>query len=54
MSVAVWRIALEAPAYAVNIVPDEYNVLIHPLHGDAAAIASTTLKRWTCDPSFFP
>lgn len=34
------------------IVPDEYNVLINPRHGDAAAIGATTLKRWICDPRF--
>jgi RES domain-containing protein len=36
------------------IVPDEYNVLINPQHGDAAAIVATTLKRWIYDPRFFP
>ncbi|CAN7427115.1 RES family NAD+ phosphorylase [Pseudoduganella sp. LjRoot289] len=36
------------------IVPDEYNVLINPQHGDAAAITATTIKRWICDPRFFP
>lgn len=36
------------------IVPDEYNMLINPLHGDAAAIVATTLRRWTYDPRFFP
>lgn len=35
------------------IVPDEYNVLINPQHGEAAAIKSTTLKRWIYDPRFF-
>jgi len=36
------------------IVPDEYNVLINPQHAAAAAISSTTLKRWIYDPRFFP
>ena len=36
------------------IVPDESNILINPLHGDAAAIVATTLKRWSYDPRFFP
>jgi RES domain-containing protein len=36
------------------IVPDEYNVLINPQHGEAAAIVATTLKRWIPDPRFFP
>ena len=35
------------------IVPDEYNVLINPQHGDAAVIVATTLKRWIHDPRFF-
>jgi len=35
------------------IVPDEYNVLINPHHGDAGTIVATTLKRWTYDPRFF-
>jgi RES domain-containing protein len=34
-------------------VPDEYNVLINPHHGDASAISATTLKRWIYDPRFF-
>ncbi|USX24298.1 RES family NAD+ phosphorylase [Oxalobacteraceae bacterium OTU3CINTB1] len=34
------------------IVPDEYNILINPLHGDAAAVVATTLKRWIYDPRF--
>jgi RES domain-containing protein len=36
------------------IVPDEYNVLINPRHGDAAAIVATTVKRWIYDPRLFP
>jgi RES domain-containing protein len=35
------------------IVPDEYNVLINPQHGDATAIVATTVRRWTYDPRFF-
>jgi RES domain-containing protein len=36
------------------IVPDEYNVLINPQHGDAALLVATTLKRWIYDPRLFP
>lgn len=36
------------------IVPDEYNILINPQHGDAATIVATTLRRWIYDPRFFP
>lgn len=36
------------------IVPDEYNVLINPQHGDAALMAATTLKHWIYDPRLFP
>jgi RES domain-containing protein len=35
------------------IVPDEYNVLINPLHPDVASISATTVKRWIYDPRFF-
>jgi RES domain-containing protein len=35
------------------IVPDEFNVLINPLHADAASITATTIKRWIYDPRFF-
>lgn len=35
------------------IVPDEYNVLINPQHGGAAAIVATTVRRWTYDPRLF-
>ena len=36
------------------IVPDEYNVLINPQHGDVDSITATTVKRWIYDPRFFP
>lgn len=36
------------------IVPDEYNVLVNPQHGDAAGITATTVRRWMYDPRFFP
>ena len=36
------------------IAPDEYNVLINPLHRDAVLIKATTIKRWIYDPRFFP
>lgn len=35
------------------IVPEEFNVLINPLHADAASITATTIKRWIYDPRFF-
>lgn len=35
------------------IVPDEYNVLINPTHGEAGAIMATSVKRWIYDPRFF-
>lgn len=35
------------------IVPDEFNVLINPLHADVALITATTIKRWIYDPRFF-
>lgn len=36
------------------IVPQEHNVLINPMHPDAARITATTLSRWIYDPRFFP
>ncbi|MDQ1919935.1 RES family NAD+ phosphorylase [Massilia pseudoviolaceinigra] len=36
------------------IVPEESNVLINPVHPDAAGISATTIKRWIYDPRFFP
>lgn len=35
------------------IVPDEYNMLIHPGHGDAGGIVATTVRRWIYDARFF-
>jgi RES domain-containing protein len=35
------------------IVPDEFNVLLNPQHGDAALIVATALRRWIYDPRFF-
>jgi RES domain-containing protein len=34
-------------------VPDEYNVLINPLHPTTTTITATTIKRWHYDPRFF-
>lgn len=31
------------------IVPEEFNVLINPLHGDAARIAATKVRPWVYD-----
>lgn len=36
------------------IVPEEWNVLVNPHHGEAAGVHATTLKRWHYDPRFFP
>lgn len=36
------------------IVPDEFNVLINPLHADSSTITATTIRRWMYDPRFFP
>ncbi len=36
------------------IVPDEYNVLINPLHRDASTLSASTIKRWIYDPRLFP
>lgn len=35
------------------IVPEESNVLISPLHPDAAHIAATILRKWHYDPRYF-
>lgn len=35
------------------IVPDEFNVLINPLHPAIAQVVATTVKRWGFDPRFF-
>ncbi|WLE64193.1 MULTISPECIES: RES family NAD+ phosphorylase [Burkholderia] len=32
------------------IVPEEMNVLINPLHADAAKITATKIRRWSYDP----
>jgi len=35
------------------IVPEESNVLINPLHRDAARIAATALRKWHYDARYF-
>lgn len=35
------------------IVPEESNVLINPLHSDAARIVATALRKWHYDPRYF-
>lgn len=35
------------------IVPEEYNILINPLHPDAASVTATTIRRWLYDPRLF-
>ena len=32
------------------IVPEEFNVLINPLHADGAAVTAEKTRRWTYDP----
>ena len=32
------------------IVPDEYNVLINPLHPDSKAIVARKIRKWLYDP----
>jgi RES domain-containing protein len=32
------------------VVPDEYNVLINPLHADSRAIAAVKIRKWLYDP----
>lgn len=32
------------------IVPDEYNVLINPLHPDSGTIRATKVRKWLYDP----
>jgi RES domain-containing protein len=32
------------------VVPEEYNVLINPLHPDAVHIKSAALRQYICDP----
>ena len=32
------------------IVPDEYNVLINPLHPDSKAITAVKIRKWLYDP----
>jgi RES domain-containing protein len=50
-----WVASKRSPVLAVPsvIVPDEFNVLINPLHAAAAGIVATTVKRWVYDPRFF-
>ena len=35
------------------IIPDEQNILINPVHRDAARLSAITVKRWMFDPRFF-
>jgi hypothetical protein len=32
------------------IVPDEYNVLINPLHPDSGAIIAVKIRKWLYNP----
>lgn len=35
------------------IVPEEFNVLINPLHPDATRIVATAVRKWHYDPRYF-
>lgn len=35
------------------LVPDEYNVLVNPVHRGGAGIAAATVRRWLYDPRLF-
>jgi RES domain-containing protein len=50
-----WIAGCRSPLLAVPsvIVPDEFNVLINPLHPAIARVVATTVKRWVYDPRFF-
>lgn len=50
-----WSAGKRSPLLAVPsvIVPDEFNMLINPLHPAAAQIVATTVRRWLYDPRFF-
>lgn len=50
-----WVASCSSPLLLVPSVsvPDEYNVLINPLHPDVATMTATTIKRWIYDPRFF-
>ena len=32
------------------IVPEEYNILINPAHGDSSRLGARKLRKWTYDP----
>ena len=32
------------------VVPDEYNLLINPLHPDGRAIVAVKVRKWLYDP----
>ncbi len=34
------------------IVPDEYNVLINPVHPDSGAVVAAKVRKWLYDPRF--
>jgi hypothetical protein len=36
------------------VVPREYNVLVNPLHGDAAQLTFRKLEKWTYDSRLAP
>jgi RES domain-containing protein len=49
---AAWLRAMDSALLRVPsvIVPDEYNMLINPLHPDSRAIAAVKLRKWLYDP----
>jgi RES domain-containing protein len=32
------------------VIPEEFNVLLNPLHPDITAVVATKIRRWTYDP----
>ena len=50
-----WSASRRTPLLAVPsvIVPDEFNVLINPLHPAVADVVATSVRRWAYDPRFF-
>jgi len=49
-----WAASLSSALLMVPsvIVPEEFNVLINPMHPDRARITATTIRRWSYDPRF--
>ena len=50
-----WLLAKSSALLVVPsvIVPEESNVLINPLHPDAARVVATVVRKWYYDPRYF-